>query len=484
MAQEDAPAIMATPVLPSVVHQALDLPAGRLAAAIGGWPEPAILAGGPGFGEAGRWTILAAYPRLVFEAIDRRWSLRHDDGSSETGQGDPLAQLARIARRFGLAGIGDADDPTDCPFRGGLIGFLGYDLAPLLERLPRKADRDSRLPDLRMALYDTAVTIDHQTGKVALRAWDLTDEGREATERRCRFWRRALRSAIESPRPVRASTLGRLAGNFTREAYLEGVRRALEYIAAGDVFQVNLSQRFAAEGTVEPLDLFLRLRESSPAPFSAFLHWRDLAVVSASPEWFYQTRGDHVVTRPIKGTRPRGKDAEDDARLAAELASSAKDRAELTMIVDLERNDLGRVCRYGSVRVVEPLALESYAQVHHLVATVEGRLREGLGPVDLIRAAFPGGSITGAPKIRAMEIIDELEPTRRSLYTGAIGYLSRGGTSGFNIAIRSMLVEGHRVSYQVGGGIVADSDPQAEYEETAHKGRGLRSVLEGEAALP
>jgi para-aminobenzoate synthetase component 1 len=153
------------------------------------------------------------------------------------------------------------------------------------------------------------------------------------------------------------------------------------------------------------------------------------------------------------------------------------------MIVDLERNDLGRVCRYGSVRVVEPLAVESYAQVHHLVATVEGRLREGLGPVDLVRAAFPGGSITGAPKIRAMEIIDELEPTRRSLYTGAIGYLSRGGTSAFNIAIRTLLVEGHRVSYQVGGGIVADSDPQDEYEETAHKGRGLRAVLEGKAAL-
>jgi para-aminobenzoate synthetase component I len=480
----DLSRIMATPVLPTVVQQALDLPAGRLAAAIGGWPEPAILAGGAGFGEAGRWTILAAYPRLVFEANDRQWSLRSDTGSFETGQGDPLEELARLAQRFGLAETGEEDDPDACPFRGGMIGFLGYDLAPFIERLPRKADRDSRLPDLRMALYDTAVTIDHLTGKVALRAWDLTDEGREATERRCRFWRRALRSAIESPRPVRTSKVGPLASNFARDAYLEGVRRALEYIAAGDVFQVNLAQRFTASGTVEPLDLFLRLREASPAPFSAFLHWRDLAVVSASPEWFYQTRGDLVVTRPIKGTRPRGIDAEEDRRLAAELAASAKDRAELTMIVDLERNDLGRVCRYGSVRVIDPLAVESFAQVHHLVATVEGRLRDGLGPVDVIRAVFPGGSITGAPKIRAMEIIDELEPTRRSLYTGAIGYLSRGGTSGFNIAIRTMLVEGNRVSYQVGGGIVADSDPQAEYEETMHKGRGLHGVLEGKEGPP
>jgi para-aminobenzoate synthetase component 1 len=481
---EDLSKTMSTPVLPTVVHQALDLPADRLAAVIGGWPEPAILAGGPGFGEAGRWTILSAYPRLVFEATDRRWSLRSDDGSFQTGLGDPLDELVHLASRFGLAEAVDADESEGCPFQGGLIGLLGYDLAPLIERLPRKAGRDSRLPDLRMALYDTALTVDHFTGKVVLRAWDLTDEGREATERRSRFWRRALRSAIESPRPVRTSSLGPLESNFTRDAYLENVRRALEYIAAGDVFQVNLSQRYSAEGSVEPLDLFLRLRETSPAPFSAFLRWHDLAVVSASPESFYQTRGDLVVTRPIKGTRPRGLGAEEDRRLAAELASSAKDRAELTMIVDLERNDLGRVCNYGSVRVVDPLTIESYAQVHHLVATVEGRLREGLGPVDVIRAVFPGGSITGAPKIRAMEIIDELEPTRRSLYTGALGYLSRGGTSGFNIAIRTILVEGRRVSYQVGGGVVADSDPEAEYDETAHKGRGLRAVLEGKAALP
>jgi para-aminobenzoate synthetase component 1 len=202
-------------------------------------------------------------------------------------------------------------------------------------------------------------------------------------------------------------------------------------------------------------------------------------VISASPEWFYQTSGDRIVTRPIKGTRPRGMSAEDDARLAAELAAAPKDRAELTMIVDLERNDLGRVCQYGSIRVGGPLRVETFAQVHHLVATVEGRLRPDVGPVDIIRAVFPGGSITGAPKIRAMEIIDELEPNRRSLYTGAIGYFSRQGSSGFNIAIRTILIEGDRASYQVGGGIVADSDPESEYEETLAKGRGLQAVLAG-----
>src|SRR5262249_12690516 len=195
-----------------------------------------------------------------------------------------------------------------------------------------------------------------------------------------------------------------------------------------------------------------------------------LSVVSASPEWFYQTRGDRIVTRPIKGTRPRGSTPGEDARLAADLAASPKDRAELTMIVDLERNDLGRVCRYGSVVVRDALTVESFAQVHHLVATVEGRLRPGVGPVEVIRALFPGGSITGAPKIRAMQIIDELEPNRRSLYTGAIGYLSRGGASAFNIAIRTILIEGGYASYQVGGAIVADSAPEAEYTQTLATG--------------
>jgi para-aminobenzoate synthetase component 1 len=358
-----------------------------------------------------------------------------------------------------------------------MIGFFGYDLAPRLERLPRKAAGDSRLPDIRMALYDTAVTVDHQTGAVELRAHDLLGEGALACKRRLRSWWRRLRSM--APDPIRSSQLGPLASNFTRLAYLESVTRALEYIAAGDIFQVNLSQRFTANGRPVPLNLYLRLKTVSPAPFSAFLQWDDLAVVSASPEWFYQTRGDHLITRPIKGTRPRGEDPSDDARLREELRGSVKDRAELTMIVDLERNDLGRICRYGSIRVDDPLTIESFAQVHHLVATVSGSLRRQAGPVDVVRALFPGGSITGAPKIRAMEIIDELEPTRRSLYTGAIGYFSRGGASGFNIAIRTMLVEGDRISYQVGGGIVADSDPESEYHETLHKGRGLRAVVEG-----
>jgi para-aminobenzoate synthetase component I len=466
-------------VIPALVHQVLDLPAVHLAAVIGTWPAPALLESGPGFGHAGRWSILAAYPRLVWETTDSQWSLNADSGVVERGEGDILAVLAALLRRHGLADPAYEQDTAVPPFQGGMIGFFGYDLAPRIERLPRRLPRDSRMPDVRLALYDTAVTIDTCTGIAELWAWDLTGEGRPAAERRCFKWRKALERAIPSLPSVvtRARGLGPPISSVDRETYLATVHRVLEYIAAGDVFQVNLSQRFAAWGRPEPLDVYLRLKAASPAPYAAFLRWADMAVVSASPECFYQTRGDLLVTRPIKGTRPRGRDPLDDARLAAELRDSPKDCAELTMIVDLERNDLGRVCRYGSVRVRDPMTIESFAQVHHLVATVEGRLQPDAGPVDVIRAIFPGGSITGAPKIRAMEIIDELEPNRRSLYTGAIGYLSRGGASAFNIAIRTILVEGDRASFQVGGGIVADSDPEAEYEETLAKGRALHAVL-------
>ncbi len=466
---------MTTRLRSVAVFEDLDIPADWLAGVVGGWDRPAILESRGGSGDDARWSLYAARPRLVFEALDEGWSIVGEGGTIESGVGDPLGALDRLVGRFGLADPADEPDPDASPFQGGLIGFLGYDLAPRLERLPRRHPRDSRIPDIRMGLYDTVVVHDARTGRVRVLAWDLTGEGSIAAERRCERWAREL---SEAPRPgLGPIRVGGLVSSFTREEYLATVRRVLEYIAAGDVFQVNLSQRFEARGEVDPLALFLSLRDRSPAPFSAMLRWDDRAVVSASPEWFYQTRGDRIVTRPIKGTRPRGRSPEDDEALAIELAGSPKDRAELTMIVDLERNDLGRVCRYGSVVVRDALTVESFAQVHHLVATVEGRLRPEVGAVDVIRAMFPGGSITGAPKIRAMEIIDELEPNRRSLYTGAIGYLGRGGSSAFNIAIRTILVEGVQLSYQVGGGIVADSEPEAEYEETLAKGRGLHSVV-------
>jgi aminodeoxychorismate synthase component I len=260
------------------------------------------------------------------------------------------------------------------------------------------------------------------------------------------------------------------------------VRRAIAYIRAGDIFQVNLSQRFCAPWPWDPWLLYRRLRRANPAPFAAFLDGGRWAVVSASPERFLQVdpRTRRVETRPIKGTRPRGRTPEEDARYAEMLLQSEKDLAELVMIVDLARNDLGRVCAYGTVSVPELRRLEAYPTVWHTVAVVEGRLRPGVGPAELLRATFPGGSITGAPKVRAMEIIEELEPVRRGVYTGAIGWLGWDGALDLSIAIRTFVVTGGEAYFHAGGGIVADSDPAAEYEETLAKALGLvRALGEG-----
>jgi para-aminobenzoate synthetase component 1 len=462
---------------PRVIRRPIDIPGGLLTARIGSWPGSALLEGGPGLGDAGRWSILAARPRRTIESTDGS-RLRWQGGDLDIDldvEADALEGLATIARRFGLADPREVPEPDEPPFLGGLIGHLGYDLAPRLERLPRRALPDSRIPALRFGLHDTFVLVDHHLGSSELWAVDLLDEGPTRLQERWDQWR----SDLDEPTAPRASpSLSTPRAERDRDDYLRAVRRVLDYIEAGDIYQANLSHRFVARGTVDPIDLYLRLKRISPAPFASFLRWDDLAIVGASPELFYRTEGERIVTRPIKGTRPRSPDPIEDARLFRELTESAKDRAELTMIVDLERNDLGRVCRFGTVRVLEARAVESFEQVHHLVATIEGRLSSGVGPIDVIRAVFPGGSITGAPKIRAMEIIDELEPSRRSVYTGAVGYLSLGGMAAFNIAIRTMLVEGDRVTYQVGGGIVADSDPEAEYLETLDKARGMARAIE------
>jgi para-aminobenzoate synthetase component I len=270
-----------------------------------------------------------------------------------------------------------------------------------------------------------------------------------------------------------------ILSNFTRAAYEVAVARVIEYILAGDIFQANISQRFRAElpDGADALALYRRLRRRNPAPFAALLDYGDVAIVSASPERFLSFHDGLVETRPIKGTRPRGATPEEDARLAAELLGSEKDRAENVMIVDLLRNDLSRVCRDHSVLTPEICTLESYATVHHLVSTVTGRLQPDVDSVDLLRATFPGGSITGAPKFRAMEIIAELEPTRRGPYCGAIGWLGFDGSMDTSITIRTYCLKGRTVTFQAGGGITADSDPAAEYEETLAKARALVAAL-------
>jgi para-aminobenzoate synthetase component 1 len=283
----------------------------------------------------------------------------------------------------------------------------------------------------------------------------------------------------------------KIISNFSKEDYLRAVECAKQYINAGDIYQVNLSQRFHTQIEASPYEIYKRLRKINPAPFSSYLRFDNKYVISSSPERFlslrstFESTGKHsgnivrnIQTKPIKGTRPRYKDENINAKMKNDLLSSEKDDAELAMIVDLERNDLGRVCKYNTVKVTGKKKLEEHPTVYHLVATIEGELHSRYDSVDLLKATFPGGSITGAPKVRAMQIIDELEPTKRSVYTGAMGYLSFNGNIDFNIAIRTFLVRDDHIYFQVGGGIVADSNPEDEYEETLHKARALIDTLE------
>ena len=389
------------------------------------------------------------------------------------------------------------------PFQGGLAGYIGYDWGATLERLPAPRYDDLAIPDVVLGLYDWVIAWDHRIGTAWLISTGLPDSGtgweRRARERmdlvRTRLGGRA--SGVASPVPEALAESGHpaaptypaeevsgagaigLRSTFTHRGYLDAVARVREYIVAGDIFQANLSQRFQCPQPEPHFQLYRRLRRKNPAPFAAFLGLGDLAVLSASPERFLRLdpRNRLVETRPIKGTRPRGLGPMHDAALGRALAESAKDRAENVMIVDLLRNDLSRVCRPGTVRVPELFALEQHPTVHHLVSTVLGELDPDATAADLIRATFPGGSITGAPKVRAMEIIAELEPTRRGVYCGSIGYISATGAMDTSIVIRTCLAVHRQIYFQAGGGIVADSDVELEYRETLDKARGLIETL-------
>lgn len=377
--------------------------------------------------------------------------------------------------------------PTPVPFVGGAVGYFSYDLCHFIERLPATALDDLQLPECYFGLYDLVLAFDNLLGKAYIISTGFPElRERQRVERaaqRLNEVRDRLTGVSSSDAEASLTPIGlpaasaSLGGNFTHQKYLAAVERAKQYITAGDIFELNLSQRFETELAITPYELYQRLRRINPAPFACYLDFDEVSVVSASPERFLCLRGDWVQTRPIKGTRPRGRTLKEDEALAQELVSSVKDRAENIMIVDLERNDLGRVCRFGTVKVTELAILEVFPTVFHLTSTVVGRLREGKNGIDLLKATFPGGSITGAPKVRAMEIIDELEPTRRSIYTGSIGYLSFNGDLDLNIAIRTFIIKGKKAYYQVGGAVVYDSDPEAEYQETLDKAKALVTAI-------
>lgn len=425
----------------------------------------------------GRYSFIGSDPFLVLTSRGSQVTLHYRD-KRERVVGNPFDVLGQVLDRYAMQ-----TSPSPLPFIGGAVGYLSYDLCHFIEGLPSTAVDDLQLPECYLAFYDAIIGFDHKEGRayVAGTGFPEADESHRIEKANARIGE--LKDMLaQAPRPAAESSNGSIPaatmrGGFTHEEYVEAVMRVREYIAAGDIFQVNLSQRFEVELPIPPYELYRRLRGINPAPFASYLNLDGVTIVSASPERFLRLRGDVVDTRPMKGTRPRGSNAAEDDALAAELLNSVKDRAENVMIVDLERNDLGRVCRYGTVKVPELWTLERYATVFQLTSTVEGRLREDRGRIDLLKAAFPGGSITGAPKVRAMEIIDELEPTRRSVYTGSIGYLGFDGGMDSSIVIRTFIIKDGRAYFQVGGGIVWDSDPEAEYQETLDKARALIEAL-------
>ncbi len=437
----------------------------RLFAALAGRPWPVFLDSGRPTSTQGRFDILSAEPQATLVTRGAQTELRSAEGMRVSFT-DPFALLAES--------LGPRRPPIpDLPFYGGAIGYFAYDLARRLERLPSLAADAEGIPDMAIGIYDWALVVDHEQRRSRLVA---ADPGRlEAWLERLTQTLAVVRNA-SAPEPFRV--LERVRSNLTRAEYRRAFDRVQHYLHAGDCYQVNIAQRFAAPAQGDPWQAYLALRVANAAPFGAYLSTPDCAILCSSPERFLQLRGDRVETRPIKGTRPRGSTPAQDRWLAESLRRSEKDRAENLMIVDLLRNDLGKVCALGSVHVPTLFEVETYTRVHHLVSGVRGRLAAGRSAVDLLRACFPGGSITGAPKLRAMQIIEELEPQRRGIYCGAIGYLGFDGAMDTNIAIRTLVYSAGIARFWAGGGIVVDSDPDAEYRETYDKAGPLLDLLE------
>lgn len=472
--------------------------------------------------DTGRWSYLVVDPYAVLIASGGRawWADPSGVRRTEDGGLSELERALRDAARSGSEQAGPGFPVAGCPipFRGGAAGFLSYEIGSEIEVLPSAKNRDFVTPDLELGFYDVVVGWDHVEGSCHIVSTGLPCSGRDRWNRaggRLETVARWIRGdappdmprgalgelACESsrPRPEEyaagdvafasgahteestgfpvAGTAG-LVSDFSRSGYVAAVRESMERIRRGDIFQINLSQRFTAPAPRDAVAFYLELRRTSPAPFGAFFRASSSVIASASPERFVLVGPEGgVQSRPIKGTRRRDPDPNLDARLSAALVASNKDRAENLMIADLIRNDISRVCRAGSVRASELFRLESYATVHHLVSIIEGRLRPGLGPVDVLRAMFPCGSVTGAPRIRAMEIISELEPVARGPCYGSIGWIGLDGQMDFNVAIRTAVIAGDRIAFHAGGAIVSDSSPTDEYEETLDKARALAAAL-------
>jgi len=412
--------------------------------------------------------------RYSFLGIDPFYILK-------TKNQNPFPRLREIIDRYKIS-----LSKSNLPFLGGAVGYLTYDLGLILERkLNCRPKQDLGIPDCFFGFYNTLIIIDHLKQLLYIFSVGFPEKNYRLAKSLCEFNFKkiyGLLLKINSSRGrIKKDKLQRtpqeLKSNFSKNDYIAAIKKAKEYIKKGDIYQVNLSQQFTARSFLSAFQIYERLRKVSPSYFSSYIDGGGFQILSSSPERFLRLENNIVTTRPMKGTRPRSQDKIEDQKFKKDLLRSAKDKAELMMIVDLERNDLGRVCGYDSVRVTALRELEEYSTVFQTTATVCGRLHKDKDRVDLLRACFPGGSITGCPKIRAMEIIEELEPTRRSIYTGALGYLSFSGNLDFNILIRTILKKQDKLYFGVGGGIVTDSKPEDEYQETLVKARAMLEAI-------
>lgn len=437
-------------------------------AGFSGFPGTVVLMSG-GDIDCARYHILAARPWLTFTAYGRQMTIT-SGAKGIRFEADPFDTLRMLIKGYRM------DDPRfPVPAGAGLFGYLSYDLKDHLERLPKTSINDLNLPDICLFAPSIIVIHDHVEQNRCLLVPVRSFSGKKTLANDIKAFNTILGTGRDSREGFTLNP--QFTSNFTMHDYTLAVDRIREYIAAGDIYQANLSQRFETDFSGNPFNLFQMLFHNNPAPFFAYINAGNHYIVSTSPERFLKQEGNNIETRPIKGTRPRGKTESEDISLKLELEKSKKDESELSMIVDLLRNDLGKVCKAGSVRVAEHKRLEAYRNVYHLVSIVKGTLAENRDSIDLLRAAFPGGSITGCPKIRAMEIIDQLEPNRRHVYTGSIGYLSFHDTMDLSIAIRTATIYNGKMRFSVGGGIVYDSDPMDEYNETLHKGKTLMETL-------
>jgi para-aminobenzoate synthetase component 1 len=432
--------------------------------------------------EIGRYSFMGKDPYMTFKSRKDKITIIKKDNVFQK-QGNPIDILDCILNEYKCSPV-DASYP---PFQSGAVGYLAYDLGWHMEVLPNKAENDIDLPESYFSFYDCVLAYDHLEEKCYLFSTGLPIKGRVAEKRakdKLKEISAQLYAFIKNPKEiikVRSTheiQIPEPKSHFTKEEYCKAVQKAKDYISAGDIYQVNMTQRFETKSLVPSWELYCKLRKINPAPFAAYLDLGEGVIVSASPERFIKIDGNFIETRPIKGTRPRKENKEFNEKMKNELLNSEKDRAELVMIVDLERNDLGRVCEFGTVKVEELFRLETYATVFHLVSTIIGKLKPNYGFKEVIKATFPGGSITGAPKIRAMEIIEELEPVKRGIYTGSIGYLNLSGNLDLNIVIRTFIIKDDKTYFQVGGGIVADSEPEKEYQETLDKAKALIMALQ------